>query len=197
MKIDMDLTTKLDKLSKEDVNSDIDFSYLKGVVDTFHYVGGTLDENFEKQVGEIWNNVPDSIPSISKLSLETKVNSNHHDLKLEYRSALSQKDKELEYAALKLRDKNEEIEHLQSELKHKNILLSLKDEETSRLTDISKLRNNDILMEKTESIQKKLCITQDKLSDKQNEVNMLRRELEQRNILLSRVDNRLKEMYLL
>ena len=200
MKIDNDITTKLDKLGKITGNSDIDISYLKGIVDTFQYVGGDFDELFEKQDKQDESNASDLIPTIGNLSLKTQTSLDHQDLKfdlLENQAKLSKREKELKSATLKLKDRKADIENLKFELEHKNIQLSFKDNEISRLASINKTMNNDVWIQNTNHLRNELRSTQNKLSDKQNEVKMLQRELEQRNILLSRVDNRLKEMHLL
>jgi len=200
MKVNSDITTKLDNLGKRNEKSDIDISYLNGIVDTFRYVGGDLEESFTKHEERNNGNLDEIIPTMKKLSIKTQAPFNHHDLKfelLEYRAKISKRNEELKSATLKLMDKNMEIDNFRLELEHKNIQLSLKDQEISKFTMICESENDDIWMRNTSRLRNELCATQEKLSDKQDEVNMMRRELEQRNILLSRVDNRLKEMHLL
>lgn len=183
------LSVKLDRINMDDIPSDFDASYIKGIFDAFQYVGGDLSEAFGKQSGSVSHNSSEIVHTIKSMTAPKMLDKDVSALKLDvltHQADLSKQAKQLKHVSSRLEEKKTESSHLRNELEKKNIMLSFKDEEIARLT--AELNwNTNPNMNSNMKLHQELRMAEENLAEKQEEVHMLRSELEQRNICLSTV----------
>lgn len=189
MDIDKNFSEKLEKICGSELKSNFDASYIKGIFDAFQFVGGDLTEISNKQENLMTNNASELWQTMQSLSPKEQNNSSVSDLKLnalQFKSDLSQQSKKLKNMSLKLDEKKDEILQLRSELERKNIAINFKDDEITRLhSELNWTSMNG--MNSNVKLRQELKGTKKRILDSQEEVHILRGELEKRNILLSNV----------
>lgn len=187
------ISNRLEKINMDDMQSDFDASYIKGIFDAFQYVGGDLSEDFGKQGGSVSHNSSEILHTIKSMTSPKTLDKDVSALKLDvltHQADLSKQAKQLKHVSSKLEEKKTESSHLRNELEKKNIMLSFKDEEIARLT--AELNwNTNPNMNSSMKLQQELRAVEENLAEKQEEVRMMRKELEQRNICLSTVKNKI------
>ena len=188
-------STKNETYPFSDLESNTDMNYLKGIFDAIRYVGGDLDEYVGKQdeTQQITSaGIMQSIASLTKSPhFQTDLNSLRCDVLIE-QSKVSEMKTKLKTTNIQLQEKDTEIKNLRSELEKKNIMLSMKGSELNMLS-IDHLSKDGIEWCNSKNIQSKLRDTEHRLAEKQDEVTLLRNELEQRNILLSMMKHKLDQ----
>ena len=177
-----------------DRGSHTDMNYLKGIFDAIRYVGGDLDEAVGKQYEHPQISSAGVMQSVASLTkspyFQTDLNTLKCDVLLE-QAKLSEIKVELKAANDQLGEKDAEIKQLRSELEKKNIMLSKKDNEMNLLST-GYAQHDGIEWCNSKNIQKSLRNTEQRLAETQDEVTLLRNELEQRNIILSMMKQRLE-----
>lgn len=187
------ISNRLEKINMDDMQSDFDASYIKGIFDAFQYVGGDLSEAFNKQGESVSQNSSEILHTIKSLSTSRPLDKEVSSLKLDVLSQqadFSKQSKKLKMVSSKLEEKKSELNNLRNELEKKNIMLSSKKDEITQLTaELNWNTNPD--MNSTMKLQQELRAVEENLAEKQEEVRMMRKELEQRNICLSTVKNKI------
>jgi len=190
-----DMTSQIEKDTKPKLDSDVDASYIKGIFDAIRYVGGDLNEAFEKQHGlspvntnEILQTIRTFSNSLHKPAEDTQI---HLDL-LTHQEKLFNNSKELRNYRTEVLEKRNEISILKNELERKNIMLSMRENEIRQLSsDASWMADSN--WNNADRLRDELRETRGKLDEKTAEVNMMRKELEQRNICLSAMKNKINQ----
>lgn len=187
------ISNRLEKINMDDMQSDFDASYIKGIFDAFQYVGGDLSEAFNKQGESVSQNSSEILHTIKSLSASRPLDKEVSSLKLDVLSQqadFSKQSKKLKMVSSKLEEKKSELNNLRNQLEKKNIMLSSKKDEITQLTaELNWNTNPD--MNSTMKLQQELRAVEENLAEKQEEVRMMRKELEQRNICLSTVKNKI------
>lgn len=192
-----DMNSQVENKATFQPDSDVDASYIKGIFDAIRYVGGDLTEAFDKKQGLSPVNTNEILQTIrtfsNSLQKQTENSQIQTDLFVNQPSYMRQSE-QLRAVRNEVMDKKEEISLLRSELERKNIMLSLKDNENRQLTlDASWMADTN--WNNSSALRTELRETRKKLDEKQTEVNMMRRELEQRNILLSTMKTKISQFH--
>jgi chromosome segregation ATPase len=183
------LSTTLDEVNMNELESNFDARYIKGIFDAFQYVGGDLSESIGKQGESVSQNSSEILHTIKSLTSPRPLNKEVSALKLDVltqQANLSKQSNKIKTVSSKLDEKKDEIVQLRNQLEKKNIMVSFKDNEIAQLSaELS--WNTDPDMNSTMKLRQELRTVEEQLAEKQEEVHIMRKELEQRNICLSTV----------
>jgi len=174
-----------------ELDFDVDVRYIKGLYDAFRFVGGEIN-NQEIVLNQISSSDTSKMLQNIGLFKKSEQSTETSELKLDLltmKDTLTKTNLRLKSANGQLLDKKEEIDHLRHELERKNILIDQKNIHIAQLNE-ERSWSKQLSWQNTSEIRAELKEMKDKLKDARDEINVLRHELEQRNICINMQDKR-------